>query len=228
MGELFHLDSPLMRVLGRLAELMILNVLALVCALPVVTLGASAAGLYTAVQNLVRDEGKPVRDFFRGFRRNFWQATLLWLIFLAAGVLLAFGLVFYASLEGMLFQILFGVTVLVAVLLLMMFSWSFPLQARFCNSIGSTLQNALVCAVAYFPRSLAMAALNCLPLALLLLRLDLFLYASVIWLLVWFGLAAYLNMLLLKQPFARMMAASEEQEPDQGDDDDFRDDNRLP
>ncbi len=47
-------------------------------------------------------------------------------------------------------------------------------------------------------------------------------------LLVWFGLAAYLNMLLLKRPFARMMAASEEQDPDQGDEDDFRDDNRLP
>lgn len=209
MGELFNLDSPLMRVLGRLAELMILNVLALVCALPVVTLGASAAGLYTAVQNLVNDEGRPARDFFRGFRQNFWQATLIWLLLLAAGVLLAFGLVFYASLEGALFGVLFGVTVLVAVLWLLLFSWSFPLLARFHGSTGATLSNALVCAVAYLPRSIAMAALNFLPLILLLCRLYVFLYASVLWLLVWFALAAYLNIRLLKKPYDRMIAAQE-------------------
>lgn len=209
MGELFNLDSPLMRVLGRLAELMILNVLALVCALPVVTLGASMAGLYTAVQNLVNDEGHPARDFFRGFRQNFWQATLIWLVLLASGALLVFGLVFYASLEGTLFNILFGITVLAAALWLMLFSWSFPLLARFHNSIGTTLSNALVCAVAYLPRSIAMAALNFLPLFLLLCKLVVFLYASVLWLLVWFALAAYLNVRLLKKPYDRMIAAQE-------------------
>ncbi len=204
MGELFNLDSPLMRVLGRLAELMILNVVALLCALPVVTLGASAVGLYTAVQNLVNDEGHPVRDFLRGFRQNFWRATLLWVIFLASGVLLAFGLVFYAGMEGALFSILFGVTMLAAVLWLFLFSWSFPLLARFQNSSGATLSNALVCSVAYLPRSVGMAALNFLPVLLLLCRLDLFLYASVLWILVWFALAAYLNIRLLQKPYARM------------------------
>ena len=41
MGKLFDLDSPLMRVLSKMADLMILNLLMIVLCLPIVTAGAA-------------------------------------------------------------------------------------------------------------------------------------------------------------------------------------------
>lgn len=204
MERFFGLDSPVMRMLNRLADLIILNLLTVVCALPVVTAGASAAGLYTAMQKLARDEGSPVRDFFRGFRRNFKQATLLWLILLASGALIVWSLLFYAAVDWALGQVLLCLMAFLALLWSMTFSWVFPLQASFCNSIGGTLRNALLCAAAYLPRSAAMAVLNFLPLALALLFPYAFLSFGVVWLLIWFSLAAYLNVRLLKKPYARI------------------------
>lgn len=222
MGKMFNLDSPLMRMLSRLGDLIILNLLALVCALPVITLGASAAGLYTAMQKLVKDEGRPVRDFFHGFRQNFKQATALWLILAASGALLVLGLLFYANMEGTLGRILFFVVVFLAILWSLASCWVFPLQARFYNTIGSTLRNALLCSVAYLWRSLVMAVLQFLPLFLALVSPYVFLLIGVIWILIWFSLAAYLQMRLLKKPYAVMLpeegeAAAEALEPEDTD-----------
>ena len=41
MGKLFNIDSPVMRFLGKVADLMILNLVTLLCCIPVVTIGAS-------------------------------------------------------------------------------------------------------------------------------------------------------------------------------------------
>ena len=45
MGKFFNLDSPVMRVLGKAADLMILNLVFIACCLPIVTIGASITAL---------------------------------------------------------------------------------------------------------------------------------------------------------------------------------------
>ena len=85
MKKLFDPDSPIMRFLTQAAELAWLNVLWVVCSLPVVTFGASTAALCTAVRNMIRENGRwNAAAFFRAFRDNFKKSTLLWLILLAA------------------------------------------------------------------------------------------------------------------------------------------------
>ncbi len=42
--KLFDLESPLMQVLNKVADLMWLNVLTLICCIPIVTAGASHDG----------------------------------------------------------------------------------------------------------------------------------------------------------------------------------------
>ena len=74
--------NPFVEFLELLADLAILNVLFLLCCLPVVTAGASLAGLNYAAEKLRRQEGRPAANFFRGFRVNFRQATIFWIIFL--------------------------------------------------------------------------------------------------------------------------------------------------
>ena len=81
--KLFNPDSPLMSFLTRLADLVILNLLWLVCCVPVVTIGASTTAMYHVLRHL-QDGGVTsiTRDFFQSFKSDFKQATLVYLVLL--------------------------------------------------------------------------------------------------------------------------------------------------
>ena len=56
MHNLFHYENPFIQFLVRVGDLMILNLLFLVCALPVVTLGASLTALHRVTQNMLFEQ----------------------------------------------------------------------------------------------------------------------------------------------------------------------------
>ena len=85
----FKLDAPIIQLLTQVADLTIINVLWLVCCIPVFTIGASTTAMYRAVFAVRRSEGPLIRIFFDSFRLNFRQATFLWIIELLIGSLIA-------------------------------------------------------------------------------------------------------------------------------------------
>ena len=88
---LFNYDNPVWRFIGKLGDLIILNVLWIVCSIPIFTIGASTTAVYYVTLKMVRDEeDSTIKSFFRSFKSNFKQATAIWLILLAAGAVLAF------------------------------------------------------------------------------------------------------------------------------------------
>ena len=88
MGKLFDLDSPLMRVLSKMADLMILNLLMIVLCLPIVTAGAAFTAMHYVLLKMVRDEDSYLlKSFFKSFKLNFRQATIIWAIMLGIAVL---------------------------------------------------------------------------------------------------------------------------------------------
>lgn len=208
MGSIFRMDSPLMRGLSRLADLMMLNVLALVCSLPVVTLGASASALYYAVGHLQQDEGTPLRDFFSAFKQNFVQATILWLILLVSGAALVFALLYYLTAQITGGSVLLMLTCLVSLVWGLVSSWVFLLQAKFVNTVRGTLNNALLLSVGYLPRTFAAMVLNAVPVLMFLLLPQIFVMAGIVWLGLWFALAASFNLRILKKPLDKLIEAA--------------------
>ena len=90
MGRFFNMDSPLFSFLNRVADLIILNLLTLVCCIPIFTVGAAMTGLnYVCLKMVRNEEGYIVRGFFKSFKQNFKQATIIWLIILLAIIVLA-------------------------------------------------------------------------------------------------------------------------------------------
>lgn len=82
-----------MCALSRLADLMLLNLAALVCSLPVLTIGASAAALFAAVRDLINERGGSIlRAYFVHWRREARRATLLFLPFLLPFAVILFDL----------------------------------------------------------------------------------------------------------------------------------------
>ena len=85
MNSLFSYENKFMQVLMTLGDLIILNFLFLLCSLPIVTMGAAQAGLYTAVRTITdkNDDTSPTKAFFRGFKSGFLKINLVWIVFLA-------------------------------------------------------------------------------------------------------------------------------------------------
>ncbi|WP_295745484.1 YesL family protein, partial [uncultured Oscillibacter sp.] len=86
MSQLNRGSSPVVDFLELVFDLAVINLLFILCCLPVVTGGAALAGLCYAAEKLRRQEGRPAANFFKGFRRNIRQATIAWI---AALLLLA-------------------------------------------------------------------------------------------------------------------------------------------
>lgn len=200
--RLFSPDSKFMRAMSRLGDMMLLNVVYLLTCIPLFTIGAASAALYTVTFAMdTPREGKLLRGYFAAFRLNFRQATVIWLILLACCAIVYLDLRFFSAVPGAL-SFLSLLFIAMLLLLLLVASFVFPLLSRFQNSTVGTLKNALALSIGYLPRSLLMAAINLLPFVLLVMDLFLFLNVGFIWVALYFSAAAYFNTRLLKKVFA--------------------------
>ncbi len=208
MKKLFSLDSPIMRFLSHLADLVILSFLWLVCSLPLVTMGAATTALYAVLLKDVAGEGGPVvRSFFRYFKENFKQATVLWLILAVVTAICVADVLLILS--GMVGESIAAIVVcsVPLVFVVMAMGYCYPMIAYFRITTGRTLKNALLLTVCKLPSSLLMAALNCFPMALWVFFPKQF-YATVIFLLlIGPGIIANLNAYLLLRIFKKIPEA---------------------
>ena len=188
---LFRYDSPVMQFMAKLFDLILLNLLFLACCLPVVTIGASCAALHdVSLKNAAGEEPPVIVGFFGAFKKNFGQATLTWLILLAAAGFLYVDLAFsfrYGTGGWPLRLLLLAASATCFAASL----YIFPIQARYRNTIRANFRNALLLAIRHLPKTALLAATVLVPLALLLYGpVEVFLLLAVLWLLVGFALIA--------------------------------------
>ena len=176
MGKLFDLDSPLMRVLNKAADLMWLNILVIFCSLPVFTAGAAlTAAHYVALKLRRNEEGYITKEFFKAFKMNFKQSTLIWLMLLGLGAIFATDFYIMRTNEDLGLPQIVQILVMVAfILYIFLLVWVFPMQAKFINNIKRTLKNALAMSMIQLPKTILMILFYVLPWVLLWFALRLF------------------------------------------------------
>lgn len=219
MRRFFDMDSPFMQGLIRFTDLMILNLLTLICCIPIVTIGAAVSALYSAVGRMQRDEGHLFSNYFEGFKVNFRKGTCLWLIMAPILGILIFALGYYTggNLTPRLSSI-GGIIVCIGIVIwCMVLAWVFPLQSRFENTVRGTLRNASICALAFLWRTIPVTVLNILPYAIFLAYPPAFMPLCLAWVLFYFSLAASLNLRLMAKPFAMMAPETVEEAEDEYD-----------
>ena len=214
---LFNYDNPVWRFIGKLGDLIILNVLWLITSIPIVTIGASTTALYYVTLKLVRDEdGYTIRSFFKSFKENFKQATIIWLILMAVGAIIGFDLYFFMRVQTEASTVR---TVMMAIFLAFGIIWVcitlfvFPLQAKFYNPVKRTLFNAFFMSIRHFFHSLGMLAIN----ALLVVAALLVPMLSAVIFLFGFPLMAFVNSFFFVGIFDKYIPKKEVR-----DDDEFR------
>ena len=246
MGKLFDLDSPLMRALTRVADVMILNLLTILFALPLIfeqvmflypvyealmnatdpvdlrsytgliviawvlgivcsiPLGAACTGMHYVLLKIVRDEDSYiVKSFFKSFKENFKQATILQIIkFTIAGILFLDFIIMLGR------NTIYGYIVLAFALILYMASlYTFPLLSKFVNTIPGTIKNSFLMAVLALPKTVLMAATTAIP-VIVLYFFDL--RAVPVMILIGIAGPAYLEALLYNNTFKRFEPKEEE------------------
>ena len=195
-------DNVVTRALSRICDFVILNILWLVCSIPIVTIGASTTALYSVMQKIVRnEEGYIARSFFKAFKQNFKQATIVWLLIAALGLILSVDLNMARSLEGtirIIFQVIFG---FFSFWLFAIFLYVFPLLARYENSTKATLKNAVILSIAKLPFTFLMMVVVVVPVAASLLTVRTLLLSVPIWMGIGVSIVTWLNAYILKRVF---------------------------
>lgn len=203
MSKLFRMDSPLMRFLTKIADLMVLNVLFCVTSIPLITIGASWTALYSVTLKMVRDEeGSVSRSYFQSFRQNFKQATLLWLGVLVVLALLVLDIRVLNGMTGGTAPGLLRVGVeILALLGIMVLQYLFPSLARFEASLADTLKNACMMALAHLPKTALMTAAAVGAVWITLINNTTIAVGLMVWPLIGFALMAFGNSGILRKIF---------------------------
>ena len=153
----FSYESRFSQILLKISYACVLNALWFVCSIPIVTLGAATTALYYTSLKIVRDEEHHlVAMFFRAFRENFKQATVLWLILLGVGLFLAGdGYILYhlrLSATGpaaVFWTLVLSVVIAAAVVYVIVLEYVFPLVASVTNTNAAMLKNAFLIGTHY-------------------------------------------------------------------------------
>ena len=211
MSRFFNLDSPIMSGLSKMADLIYLNVLTLICCIPIVTIGAAFTSMHYVLLKMVRnEEGYITRLYFKSFKENFKQATILWLIILVIIAVLV-GDYFIFNYSGIEFpaalQIaFFAVGILIAISLI----YTFPVLARFENTIIGTLKNSLFISILSLPKTILMLICYAVPFVIF------FTSVALMPLVFMFGISGpgYIAALLYNGTFKKFEPEAEEEKED--------------
>lgn len=210
MGRLFQPDSPVMRFLTAVADLIALNLLWLICCIPVITIGPSCTAMCYVARKIAEKEAPSVMNtFFRAFRANLKQSLIVFLILLAPIVLV--GVYLLMAVSGGLdhLPLVKYLSYLAIIIIGFVCSYVYPLIAYFDNTVGNTLKNAILLPFANPFLALVVTALNMLPILTLLINYELMIRISFFCLAIGCSLTAVVNAKLLGRFFQRLAPPEE-------------------
>lgn len=215
MGKkIFDSDNRFNRFMTRIFNLMILNLLWMLCCIPIVTIGASTVALYTMTLRLVRDEeGSLTRDFFKAFRENLRQTVPVTLVFFFLYTFCLFNILTLRGGEGTIMVLLVG-NIAILVLLTALWVWIIPLIARYENTLAVHFNNSWRLAVGRFPYTLTFIITTTAPLIWVMYSPQTFLFAFPLWFLLGGAGAAAINSVYLRKVFDEMEGVEEDSDKD--------------
>ena len=200
----FSSDSKFMTLCTRLVELCKINLLWLLCSLPLVTVGASTCAMLSALRAMQQGEDCGAGPFFRAFRLHLPRATALWLLTVFFGLMLAldYRLVAYMEFPGRM-----AVIVLICFCgfaLVLVAGLMFPLLVRYPGTVKDTVVNALLLSNAKKPKMQLVTAMNILPALLLIVLPQVFFFLSFLLPVCGFALIGLYDLNVTNKIFAKL------------------------
>ena len=220
MERFFSLDSPFVQFMNRVADLIWLNILFVICCLPVITIGDAVTAMFYVTLKMARNEESYItRSFFKSFKQNFLQAVGIWLIFLLAGGILAADYYIVSGRIGVMMgsgtmrDVMQVLLIAVFVFYLFALTFVFPLLSKFDNTVRNTIKNAFLMSIRHFPVTLACIAIA-VVIALLIIYFPIMMMLSIF---ILFSMTAYISSFMFVKVFDRYITDDVENAEDNVD-----------
>ena len=125
------------------------------------------------------DDPYIIKGYFKSFKENFKQATIIWLIMLVILAIIAVDWrVTLVMMTGNSAKIMKTVLFIVSFLLLLTGLYIFPVLSRFDNTVKNTFRNAFLISFMNLPKSVLIVIIHLIPVALLLVTIQLCRFCS--------------------------------------------------
>ena len=208
--KLFSMDGKFLSGFNKVTDLVTLNLLWLLCCIPIVTIGASTSALYQVSIQIVEDRDSYIaRSFFQAFRENFKQATIVWLCTLIVGAVLISDMFivshFFAS-SGI--SVILGLLFVICVLLFAGSLYFFPVIAYFRNSTKKIFTNSFRLAFGRLGTTLQLFLIGLIPMIILILFRDNIIVGSFLIVVIVPSLTVFLKSVLLAKLFKTLKVNS--------------------
>ena len=206
MKSILSYDSPIMSLLRGVSNTMFLNMLFLLCCLPVVTIGAAWTALFAGCR-VMQEDGPCFKTFFKTFFKSFKRATLAWLVQFPVLLLTLYMTmsVWHLRMSGMPFgQVSLVISIIAIVIVLMWITMTYLFYSKFECTLKQLLKNGAYMMVGYLIRSVLITAL-CWGPFFLMCNTRLFGQGMLVYILLYFGIAAGVSVWLMKRPFKRLV-----------------------
>lgn len=157
----FNPNSSFFRFMGTLASFALLNWAFLLTCLPIVTIGPALAAMHATMLRYVDNESTALtKTYFQHFKQEFKQATVAWLIMLAAFAVLGFNIAFWRKFDSLIATPILVVMLLATVVAVFILELVFPLLGEFQNTLRQTFKNAALLSLPNFFRVLLLVVID--------------------------------------------------------------------
>lgn len=160
MNRLFNLENPFMQFLFRVSDLIILNLIFMLSCIPIVTIGASISALHSVCLKIVRgQESYMWQGFWKAFRQNFKQGTVLWIISIVIFFVIHMDFTILNAGDHPLFGYVKVALGSVTAVLFSMFIYVFPIISHFKCTIRQAIKNSLFMTIGHLPFSILLVVM---------------------------------------------------------------------
>ena len=220
MDRIFNMDNKFFTFMSRVADLIILNLLFLLCCIPIVTIGPAITAMYYVTMKMVRNEESYIaRSFFKSFKENFKQGIAIWMMALVLILLEFMDFFIMKQLSGGIYTVVKYGLLVIALLMAMILQYVFPLLAKFYNTVKNTIRNALLMSLRHLPYTILMLLINIAPIIAMLLNTMIFSYGILAYFLLGFSTLAFANSFFLVKIFDKYIPQDEDAEEEKDADD---------
>ena len=202
--NIFSSDGWFARIFGTIGDIIVVNILFIVCSIPIFTMGASMSAMYYTLLKKQRtgETGGIIKLFFKGFKDNFKKSTIAWLLFLL--------IAFVFSLDFNLFgkggpqenKLMYYTSVIFFILICFIAIYLFPVISAFENSLKNLIIQSMYMAAKNFIFTILIMILYTLPAYFLLASPQVFMVGIFILIVCGFGLIAYVSSFMFIKAFS--------------------------
>ena len=202
--KIFSIDSPIVQKLSFFFDFMMINMIYILCCIPIVTIGAARAALFTCGNLWAEKDDAGAWIFLKAFFKNLKTATPVWLLMLAVGAFLAWDVFLLKNNALPMEWLLWVVLVVVAFFYVVVSSQLFQMVAHYNCSIKQYLKNSLLVGIAHPLYLVVNIGMAILPYFTLFYNFSMFLQLTLVWILGIFSFQGYLSGLMSRKFYKRI------------------------